>query len=47
VLSHPGNVHTGALESAGASQVVAAEIDAAKEVLEQVLHLHVMPEEQK
>jgi hypothetical protein len=47
VLSHPGNVHTAALETAGASQVVAAELSAAKEVLEQVLHLYVTPEEQK
>jgi len=39
--------HTRALESAGASQVVAAELSAAKEVLEQVLHLYAMPEEQK
>ena len=37
--------HTAALESAGASQVVAAELSAAKEVLEQVLHLYALPEE--
>jgi len=47
VLSHPGKVHTGALESAAASQVVAAELGAAKEVLEQALDLYAMPEEQK
>jgi CPA2 family monovalent cation:H+ antiporter-2 len=39
--------HIAALESAGASQVVAAELSAAKEVLEQVLHLYVVPEEQE
>ena len=46
MLSRFGNVHIGALESAGASQVVAAEMGAAKVVLDKILHLHVMPEEQ-
>jgi len=36
--------HTSALESAGASQVVAAELSAAKEVIEQVIALYPEPE---
>lgn len=39
--------HIGTLESAGASQVVAAELSAAKEVIEQVLHLYGLPEAKK
>jgi K+:H+ antiporter len=39
--------HTGALEHAGASHVVAAELSAAREVIEQVLGLYRAPEEKR